>query len=75
MKDALSVSRHLAEPWLVGRSAGWFQEQHLDDRAYYAHVIAEPERLEPLLDWVVARIGHEAVTQCDPLSTRIDCQR
>ena len=29
----------------------------------YAHVIAEPERLEPLLRWVVSRIGHETVTE------------
>lgn len=31
----------------------------LDD---YAHIVAEPERLEPLLTWVVSRIGHDAVT-------------
>ena len=27
----------------------------------YQHVVAEPARLDPLLDWVVERIGHEAV--------------
>jgi len=30
----------------------------LDD---YQHVVAEPSRLDPLLEWVVERIGHEAV--------------
>jgi len=30
----------------------------LDD---YRHVVAEPSRLDPLLDWVVQRIGHDAV--------------
>ena len=29
----------------------------------YRHVIAEPKRLDPLLDWVVRRIGHEAVAR------------
>ena len=29
--------------------------------ADYDHIIAEPERLTPLLNWVVARIGHERV--------------
>ena len=32
----------------------------LDD---YQHVVAEPARLDPLLEWVVERIGHEAVGQ------------
>ena len=52
MKDAPSVS--LSAP--VAARVGFLLRD-------YAHVIAEPERLEPLLDWVVARIGHEAVTQ------------
>lgn len=27
----------------------------------YAHIIAEPARLDPLLDWVVTRLGHDIV--------------
>lgn len=27
----------------------------------YAHIVAEPERLKPLLSWVVTRIGHDRV--------------
>ena len=29
----------------------------------YAHVIAEPARLDPLLNWVVSRIGHATVEE------------
>jgi len=29
--------------------------------ADYDHIVAEPERLKPLLNWVVTRIGHEQV--------------
>ena len=29
--------------------------------ADYDHIVAEPERLKPLLSWVVTRIGHERV--------------
>lgn len=29
--------------------------------ADYDHIVAEPERLKPLLNWVVTRIGHERV--------------
>lgn len=29
----------------------------------YAHIVAEPERLKPLLSWVVTRIGHERVEE------------
>jgi len=29
----------------------------------YPHIVAEPERLDPLLTWVVSRIGHDAVSQ------------
>lgn len=29
----------------------------------YQHVVAEPSRLDPLLEWVVERIGHEAVAR------------
>ncbi len=52
MKDASSVS--LSAP--VSARVGFLLRD-------YAHVIAEPERLEPLLNWVVTRIGHEAVTE------------
>ena len=31
--------------------------------ADYAHIVAEPERLKPLLSWVVTRIGHERVDE------------
>ena len=27
----------------------------------YAHIIAEPARLDPLLDWVITRLGHDIV--------------
>ena len=27
----------------------------------YAHIVAEPARLDPLLDWVVTRLGHDIV--------------
>ncbi|MEL0304592.1 MAG: hypothetical protein VW989_12615, partial [Rhodobiaceae bacterium] len=30
--------------------------------ADYDHIVAEPERLKPLLSWVVTRIGHERVS-------------
>ena len=57
-----------AELWRTMRSAQSLQitaplaarvEFLLDD---YRHLVAEPERLNPLLDWAVTRVGHEVVS-------------
>ena len=52
MRDADSIS--LTAP-LDQRVAFLLQD--------YAHVIAEPARLDPLLNWVVSRVGHATVDE------------
>ena len=61
MKDAPSVS--LSVPFKA-RVAFLLRD--------YAHVIAEPERIDPLLDWVVSRIGPGAVKEWRALITASD---